>query len=790
MKCVAIAMLSVGAYAVQDTEPPVISLTLATTGGNAANHATLTASETRGDHTDNAHHAHSCAVWTTGTTDSYCPDPVCSSHDHHDGEGGCDLVVTNINNDNDVETLLPAPASKTADKSVRSMWLYKYDKTDASGNQAETVTFELTMYDHLKPVFTIDDIFANDVSRESCNAGGHTPTGAPYFAAHADPCTWTILATNARAQDNYDGNVDARIASGMGSTAAQAKANAATPNANHAINTMTLGVHHFYWSVCDKAGQFGAAGANNCEEATRSTTIQDTTPPVLTLINAEAPVQDGNNYYECGTEGQTADGTACTSGRACGTDKSTYVEHSSTCMDLRDSWTNTAYDDARINVDITSDVDTATENDAYTVSYSCTDNGGDAHKQTKTRTVKVVDNTAPVITLTGDHVIENSAGAHVSTATGTMDTGTFDAATMKDAISCADACDKVADLTLKATLHYGACTTQHSTNGNLVGDGELTNFPEYTAGDYSVKYVCTDKSAHTDTTCRTIRNVDHTKPVIQILGSDSMTLEATHEGNYIDDGATCSDQVDGVISQNVEVSGDVVNLSKVGSYTITYNCKDSAGNAAPTLSRSVHVAQTSCPTCVITGAGTVLDTPLLHEASFPYTDEGATCTDIIDGTVATHVTNPVKVQNTGTYVVTYRAVNSVGLWNDGKAADGVAAGTGCRGTAINYFRTVKVSDTLKPVIKLTYATSTTETDTIAWGHNGPKSTNADTRDNPFNNGVHDGTAQATGPSTLMAEEQTSSVNGWVLGAIASAVTGLALLGYSQRKTTVATSVPV
>merc|ERR1711907_765402 len=82
---------------------------------------------------------------------------------------------------------------------------------------------------------------------------------------------------------------------------------------------------------------------------------------------------------------------------------------------------------------------------------------------------------------------------------------------------------------------------------------------------------------------------------------DQMTLEATHQGNYIDDGATCSDQVDGVISQNVEVSGDVVNLSKVGTYTITYNCKDSANNAAPAARRTVVVAQTSCPRCHVFG---------------------------------------------------------------------------------------------------------------------------------------------------------------------------------------------
>ena len=776
-------MLSVGAFAVQDTEPPVLSLTL---DGN------------------DAHHAHSCAVWTTSDGNSYCPDPVCTSHDHHDGAGGCDLAVTNINNDGKTGDDLIATTSSTtsATKTIRSMWLYKYDKTDASGNEAETVTFELTLFDHVKPVFTIGDIFDSDVSQESCNAGGWTPNQTPYFNAVANACTWTIPASTATAEDNYDADVSARIESGMGRTAAAAKA-AAAANANHDINTKELGQHHFYWSVCDLAGQYGVSGANNCHETTAVTTIVDTTPPLMTVHNNEAPVSGGNNYYECGTENKNADGAACTTGRACGTSASTYVEHGAICQDLRDSWTGSAYDDAAITVNIAKSAGftTATVGAAYTVTYTCQDEVGVSHKQEQVRAVHVEDNTAPVITLTGDHIVENSAGAHVSTGATTsdktMDTGMFDATTMQNAVTCADACSPQADLTLVATLHYGACTETHDTTGNLVGDGQLTNFPEYTAGDYSVKYVCTDALSHTDTTCRTIRNVDHTKPVIQILGSDSMTLEATHEGNYIDDGATCSDQVDGVISQNVEVSGDVVNLSKVGSYTITYNCKDSAGNAAPTLSRNVHVAQTSCPTCVITGAGTVANTPLLHEASFPYTDEGAVCTDIIDGTVQTHVKNPVTVETTGTYVVTYRAVNSVGLWNDGKAADGVTAGTGCRGTAINYFRTVKVSDTLKPVIKLTYETTEgAAPDTIAWSSNGAASTNAGSHANPFSDGVHDGTAKASGMTNAaghvayMAEEQTSSVNGWVLGAIASAVTGLALLGYSQRKTTVATSVPV
>merc|ERR1711871_625041 len=171
-----------------------------------------------------------------------------------------------------------------------------------------------------------------------------------------------------------------------------------------------------------------------------------------------------------------------------------------------------------------------------------------------------------------------------------------------------------------------------------------------------------------------------------------MTLEATHQGNYIDDGATCSDQVDGVISQNVEVSGDVVNLSKVGTYTITYNCKDSANNAAPAARRTVVVAQTSCPRCHVFGKDEIN-----HEASFPYADAGAARSDVIDGTTTTKCYTTYggtpDVETTGTYTIQYKSTNTVGLWNDG---------SNCRGGPISYYRTVQVMDTLRPVISLKY----------------------------------------------------------------------------------------
>merc|ERR1711990_252368 len=352
----------------------------------------------------------------------------------------------------------------------------------------------------------------------------------------------------------------------------------------------------------------------NCVEDSLSITIADTTPPVLT-INSDTTAA---NTYECGKDG-TRGATA----------SSTYVEHNAICQDLADSWVTTEYKDDAVDVQIVNAVNTEAEGE-YKVTYSCQDKAKTA-KQSKERTVFIKDTEPPVIKLTGDSIIENSAGAHVSNADFEHGvTGEWDGAGMHSKATCVDAC--YATTTITSSLHYGACPDMadaaavNTHEGKKIGDGSLSNFPEYTAGDYSVKYVCTDGAELTATTCRTIRNVDHTKPVIQVLGSNEMTLEATHQGNYIDDGATCSDQVDGVISQNVEVSGDVVNLSKVGTYTITYNCKDSANNAAPAATRTVVVAQTSCPKCTIAGTGAVTNSHnIVHEASFPYTDPGASC---------------------------------------------------------------------------------------------------------------------------------------------------------------------
>merc|ERR1712025_144063 len=139
-------------------------------------------------------------------------------------------------------------------------------------------------------------------------------------------------------------------------------------------------------------------------------------------------------------------------------------------------------------------------------------------------------------------------------------------------------------------------------------------------GTYYLKYECNDQAQNKATACRTFVNVDKTRPVITVLqaantNDNLWTVEASRDNNYVDAGATCSDMVDGNISQDVEVSGDVVNMAAVGTYKINYNCEDSAGQKALQATRTVLGNEET----------------ITVEASFPYTEEASTCTDTLDG---------------------------------------------------------------------------------------------------------------------------------------------------------------
>jgi hypothetical protein len=78
--------------------------------------------------------------------------------------------------------------------------------------------------------------------------------------------------------------------------------------------------------------------------------------------------------------------------------------------------------------------------------------------------------------------------------------------------------------------------------------------------------------------------IDTTKPVITLIGASSVNVD--YGSSYTDLGATVDDNKDATRSLNGVGS---VNTSVPGSYTITFNTTDAAGNVADTVTRTVVV---------------------------------------------------------------------------------------------------------------------------------------------------------------------------------------------------------
>jgi VCBS repeat-containing protein len=112
-----------------------------------------------------------------------------------------------------------------------------------------------------------------------------------------------------------------------------------------------------------------------------------------------------------------------------------------------------------------------------------------------------------------------------------------------------------------------------------------------TAGTYVITYNVSDSdgSAAPEVTRTVIVEAvtDQNPPVITLIGPATFTsgLWLT----YTDAGATAMDAEDGDLTSAIVVGGDMVDTSRIGTYVITYNVSDAAGNAADEVTRTVIV---------------------------------------------------------------------------------------------------------------------------------------------------------------------------------------------------------
>ncbi|HEX8000774.1 MAG TPA: immunoglobulin-like domain-containing protein [Pyrinomonadaceae bacterium] len=191
----------------------------------------------------------------------------------------------------------------------------------------------------------------------------------------------------------------------------------------------------------------------------------------------------------------------------------------------------------------------------------------------------------------------------------------------------------------------------------------------HTPGIYTITYSATNEGG-TAETHRTVMVEDTQGPVITLNGDNPMQVEC-HTA-FADPGASATDACSGSVP--ITVSG-TVDPNTPGTYTLTYKATD--GTHPPTeVTRTVNVVDTQGPVITINGAN-----PATVECHTSYTDAGATAFDAcLNASVPVTTSGSVNVNATGTYTITYTATDG--------------------GRTSTATRTVNVVDTTPPVITL------------------------------------------------------------------------------------------
>lgn len=742
----------------------------------------------------------------------------------------------------DAATLMNPSTNEAAIK-TRSTYLFNYDASDSAGNMAEQVTFALVFNDITAPTFTGAGTSANAefggantlqaVREVSCadnvDGAGHVIPTVTVSAFAGSPCTAAMEDQNAlNLCSDAHTNLVAYGAAVTVTATATCHDHAGIYGTNGANNVATTA-----WTItlqdttppvitadgdqtieCDKtntspvAAQTPAVCYDNVLNVEWSHVSQTVTSSTAIYVNT---VTAGSAFPHFDTEKEIS--TTYTCDDTHGND-AVSVDQKFTIVDTTPPTVIVTYSDA---VGTTTDGKTSTVTAATsTVDHLITPHGDDvaammakccqgtvsgttctpayqfAHSNhTNACKEQMHDNTRVAWTCTSSscNIVEQLDGIHIDNLLAVSDTcsATFDYAS--------------------AWAVTDSSSTKHFSDGK-------------TPGIYVRTYTITDRSGHETTAHINIKLQDPDAPIVQLIGCDATYPAGVAEGcvnhldatptstctaglqanalQYEDQGASCHDFVDGSLSHAVEVSGQVVDMKIPGTYLIHYDCQDLSGNRAETSIRTVIIYDTTAPTITMGGSA-----ENYVEAGFPFQLADTSCDDCLD-------TNPTLTTSTArfsgetqdcpgceAFVAALNGVDAAGT-----AAVHATTTSGASKYLVTYtctdvytntatkLRTITVKDTLPPVITLHNAETV-----VAQGGNGVSiHSHAGVEHNGLNtasvlstklnlNPAHFAVANpltAGSNTNLMAE--SSSVNGWLIAAVASAVTGVALLGFSSKRT--------
>ena len=234
------------------------------------------------------------------------------------------------------------------------------------------------------------------------------------------------------------------------------------------------------------------------------------------------------------------------------------------------------------------------------------------------------------------------------------------------------------------TVMYVECQQSFSDPGASADDtidGDLTAFITVggdtvditTPGEYIITYDVSDSVGNSaEQKTRTIIVFDDTPPVITLFGNSEMHLECP--AAYHEPGVNAFDECDKEMSMLVVIGG-TVDTATPGTYFITYDVQDRAGNNAVQQVRTVLVEDTTAPVISLQGAN-----PLVLSCHADYIEPGYTAIDACDGTLTASVivdSSAVDIHAEGFYTVNYSVADASG--NPGVQTRTVEVASPCGG---------------------------------------------------------------------------------------------------------------
>jgi len=669
-------------------------------------------------------------------------------------------------------------AVKSVDFNRRGVYTFTYRAQDKASNKAEPLVFKLKIVDTKAPAISL-------------GCGNKVNT---FDKSEADKDSKSPLCTKDSALDAYDGDVTklirytiTRTVKGVEQTICD---RCTLAEAQVSVTGTRIGSYTINVIARDLAGSRYGKNGNNKAVSTYYLSVVDTVAPKIT-INGASPATT-----ECGRK---------------------YVDGGSSAFDEVDG---------KLKPTSSDNVDAGTTG-RYTVTYRVSDKSG--NDKDARRSVQVTDTAKPSITLTGTQEVfhHSEAGFRYS------DAGAV----------CRDACDgkfaakgqwvsKFNDRKIASYTYRLTCTDK---SGNkITADRKVTVVDKYapivkivgadnmkveashtadfedpgascfdyihgnlnnavriegdtvdmeSPGTYRINYECKDPAGHRATAATRFVKVQDTKcPMVKINGADVISIEAGFP--FKDAGAKARDGFDGDITKSVTTSGDTVNVASA--FTMSRSCEEIYAQGAR-KSGNYFIMATSLSEqrvfCDMKAKGrTFKRCSRCSRRSDSCARYGMKKDSRPNAFACKAFGSKYCVRNSNYYLCRETGskfeVSSKGRHHSriNRAEQGkyvisyhVKDASGNKECKTGY-RTVVVRDSLPPVITLHLQNKRIVPVKPVVTRN--PATNP--KVNPFLS------------YKFMAE--TASVNGWVIAAVASAVTGVSLLAVSAKKT--ATMVPV